>query len=425
MAIELITQSVASASYQPGEAHTVWDTEIGGYGLVVRPSGLRSLFLQYWSPVERSKQRLSIGKLGKPVVMPDGSLATLTAHSGRKIALALKGMVAAGRDPLVERREEQDRKARQLADAREAERSARLVYTVAAEFLTDAEARGRSPKTVREWKRLLYKHVVPVIGQRSIAEVDRTDADKVRAALPRGRHVLANRVQQVCCSLLNFAGDARNSPNPFVAGKRGTNRWYREEMTRQPMTREEIAAVFRELDAEVQTARGDAVDAIRLLALSGWRKGEVLALRWDALNRVTGMVTLTNTKTGRSERALSPDAWALLGEIPQRGPYVFPSPDKADAPRTEVKRVWLRVRAHARVAKPLHALRHTVATIALSEGVPLAAVGALLGHRDPKTTLRYAKIEHAAARDAAAALGRVLSRPRVADDVIPLYRKRA
>jgi integrase len=123
------------------------------------------------------------------------------------------------------------------------------------------------------------------------------------------------------------------------------------------------------------------------------------------------MVTLTNTKTGRSERALSPDAWALLGEIPQRGRDVSPSPDKADAPRTEVNRVWQRV-------------RNMVATIALSEDVPLAAVGALLGHRDPKTTLRYAKIEHAAARDAVAALGRVLSRPRVADDVIPLYRKR-
>lgn len=425
MSVELITQQVVTASYGFGENRVVWDTDIGGYGLVVRPSGLRSLFLQYWSPVERGKRRLSIGKLGKPVVMPDGSMATLTAHSGRKIALALKGMVAAGRDPLLERREGQDRKARELADAREVERNARPVRTVVEEFLADAEARARSAKTIREWKRLLYKHVVPVIGQRSIVEVDRTDADKVRAALPRGRRILANRVQQVCCSLINFAGDARTTPNPFVAGKRGANRWHREEMTRQPFSREEVAALFRELDAESQTERGDAVDAIRLLALSGWRKGEVLALRWDALNRVTGMVTLTNTKTGRSERALSPDAWALLGEISQRGRYVFPSPDKADAPRTEVKRIWQRVRVRAGVSKPLHSLRHTVATIALSEGVPLAAVGALLGHRDPKTTLRYAKIENAAALDAAATLGRVLSRPRVADDVIPLRRKRA
>lgn len=425
MATELITQRVVSASFEPGVSHTVWDAEIGGYGLIVRPSGLRSLFLQYWSPVERGKHRLSIGKLGKPVVMPDGSLTTLTAHTGRKIALALKGLVAAGRDPLVERREGQDRKARELADAREAERSARVVATVVQEFLADAEARARSPKTIREWKRLLHKHVVPVIGKRPIADVDRSDADRVRGALPRGRRILANRAQQVCCSLLNFAGDARNTPNPFVAGKRGANRWYREEMTRQPLTREEVAALFAELDAEAQTERGDAVDAIRLLALSGWRKGEVLALRWDALNRATGMVTLSNTKTGRSERALSPDAWALLGEIPPRGRYVFPSPDKADAPRTEVKRIWQRVRVRAGVSKPLHALRHTVATIALSEGVPLAAVGALLGHRDPKTTLRYAKIENAAARDAAAALGRVLSRPHVADNVIPLHRKRA
>lgn len=425
MATELITQRVVSAEYEPGIAHTVWDSEIGGYGLLVRPSGLRSLILQYWSPVERGKQRLSIGKLGKPVVMPDGTHTTLTAHSGRKIALVMKGLVAAGRDPLLERREGQDRKAREIAGAREAERNARLVCAVAEDFIADANARARSPKTIREWTRLLHRHVVPVIGKRPIADVDRADADKVRAALPRGRRILANRVQQVCCSLLNFAGDSRRTPNPFAAGKRGANRWYREEMTRQPFTREEVAALFAQLDAEDQTQRGDAVDAIRLLALSGWRKGEVLALRWDALNRVTGMVTLTSTKTGRSERALSPDAWALLDEIPRRGQYVFPSPENADAPRTEVKRIWQRVRVRAGVTKPLHSLRHTVATIALSEGVPLAAVGALLGHRDPKTTLRYAKIENAAARDAAATLGRVLSRRHVTDNVIPLRQKRA
>ena len=85
--------------------------------------------------------------------MPDGSMATLTAHSGRKIALALKGMVAAGRDPLLERREGQNRKARELADAREVERNARSVRTVVEEFLADAEARTRSEKTIREWNR--------------------------------------------------------------------------------------------------------------------------------------------------------------------------------------------------------------------------------------------------------------------------------
>jgi hypothetical protein len=256
MATELITQPVASASYEPGEAHTVWETEIGGYGLDVQPSGLGSLLMQHWSPVERGKRRLSIGKLGKPVVMPNGSQSTLSARTGRKVALALKRLVAWGRDPLVERRDGQVRKARQLADAREAERNARLVCAIAEEFIADANAWGRSPKTVREWKRLLHKHVVPMTGQRSLAEVDRTDADRVRAALPRGRHVLANRVPQLCCSLLNFAGDARSSPNPFVAGKRGVNRWYREEMTRQTMTREEVAALFSELDAEVRAERG-------------------------------------------------------------------------------------------------------------------------------------------------------------------------
>ena len=90
-------------------------------------------------------------------------------------------------------------------------------------------------------------------------------------------------------------------------------------------------------------------------------------------------------------------------------------------PRREVKRVWLRVRAAAGITKPLHALRHSFATIALNEGQSLAVVGALLGHKNPATTLRYAKVEHQKRREAAAAMGPALSRIAAQTvDVLPL-----
>ncbi len=425
--VKMFLSAAAISKASPGaRERVVFDDEVPGYALKITPTGRRVLLLQFWSPVERgARRRCTIGNVGAPVLMPDGTSTTLTAHTGRKIARALRGTVDAGRDPFLERRQlaRTDEEAIVVARARAA--AAQSVETVARLFLVDAVARGLSPKTVREWRRLLDRHVIPIIGNRPIESVTRADADAVRLAAPRGRRVLANRVQQVCCSLLNFAEELRpGAHNPFASGKRGANRWYKEELTRQPINREELGRLFEALEAEIAVERGGAVDALRFLALTGWRKGEALALTWDAIDFASGEAVLGQTKTGRSERALSPQALGLLAAIPQRGRFVFPSPINAERPRGEVKRTWLRVRAVAGVAKPLHALRHAAATIALSEGVPLATVGALLGHKNPATTLRYARTEQRAAQVAAATLGAAIAMATVPSGVTPIARAR-
>lgn len=424
MSRKITDKTIAEAT--PGRSRDVIvsDESIPGYQLKVTPAGRKVLSLLYWSPVEATKRRrYTIGEVGQPVTMPDGRKATLTAHTGRAIAEVLRGQIKAKRDPFLER--EQAARSQEAAEAerRTKRAAAQQVRVVADAFLADARERGLSPRTVREWERLLQKHVVPIIGRVAIADVGKEHALAVKRAAPRGRHVLANRIQQVCCSLLNFAGDERGAqPNPFGVGIRGKNRWYEEAETREAFTREEVGRLFAALDAEQDVDRGGAVDAIRLLAITGWRKGEVLALRWDAVDFSLGGALLERTKTGRSLRALSPDALALLQEIPERGPYVFPSPEDSQRPRQEIKRVWNRVRRVAGVTKPLHSLRHTAATIALSEGVPLATVGALLGHRNPATTLRYAKTEHEKARGAAAVLGAAIAKATAPANVPPITR---
>ncbi len=422
--LQLTEKVIAAATAPAGRDLVLSDERIPGYQLKVTPGGKKVLSLLYWSPVEVGKRRrYTIGEVGAPVTMPDGKKATLTAYTGRQIAEAKRGEVKSKRDPFLER--EQAARAQQVTErARRAEvAAARPVSVVAAAFLADAADRQLSEKTRREWKRLLDKHVLPVIGAVAIAKVGKDEALAVKRAMPRGRQVLANRVQQVCCSLLNFAEEERGlTPNPFAVGVGGRNRWYKERLTREPITREELARLFAALDAEQDVDGGGAVDAIRFLAITGWRKGEALSLRWDAVDFAEGSAALERTKTGASLRALSPGALALLQRIPQRGPYVFPSPDNPASPRQEVKRVWLRVRAAAGVSKPLHALRHAAATIALSEGVPLATVGALLGHRNPATTLRYAKTELEKARDAAAVLGAAIAKATAPADVTPISR---
>jgi site-specific recombinase XerD len=59
----------------------------------------------------------------------------------------------------------------------------------------------------------------------------------------------------------------------------------------------------------------------------------------------------------------------------------------------------------------LHAMRHSAATIALDEGVPLSVVQEMLGHSDVRITRRYTHVGKALAQDASARMGRALMRP--------------
>lgn len=135
-----------------------------------------------------------------------------------------------------------------------------------------------------------------------------------------------------------------------------------------------------------------AVAAIRFLVLTGFREQEALSLRWDVVDTERAEVTLGDTKTGKSVRPLGAHAVHLLATLPREGAYVFPGA-VSGAPRREIKRVWYAVREAAKLdGLRLHDLRHTVASVAASGGATLPMVAALLGHRDLKSTQRYAHL---------------------------------
>jgi integrase len=135
-----------------------------------------------------------------------------------------------------------------------------------------------------------------------------------------------------------------------------------------------------------------AVAAIRFLMLTGFREQEALSLRWYAIDSARGVVTLADTKTGKSRRPFGAAVRDLLAALPRGGDYVFPG-RAPGAPRKELRRVWYAVReAAALEGVRLHDLRHTVASFAASGGASLGMVAVLLGHKNTRTTERYAHL---------------------------------
>jgi integrase len=186
--------------------------------------------------------------------------------------------------------------------------------------------------------------------------------------------------------------------------------------------------------AEAEGRSANGLGVIRLLVTTGARKGEIEALRWDEVDFERSALRLRDSKTGAKVVAIGAQALALLAELAERAkaerlaaeaeakaagkvlpppsPFVFPASRGTALHWTGTKRVWEQVRAEAGLPDVrLHDLRHTYASLAVGAaggGQSLAVIGKLLGHKDVRTTARYAHladdpVKQAADRIAAAA----------------------
>ena len=210
----------------------------------------------------------------------------------------------------------------------------------------------------------------------------------------------ANKGLELLRQILNFAvarGHIETNP------ARGTRPNRRPKPTRF-LSREEIGRLHSALDDHHARGRRAEADIVRLLLLTGCRRGEILGLR---RSEVQGdMLVLADSKTGPRTVPLNSQARAILDRQPRGDSgFVFPSPLDPSRPRSDHLGLWYRVRREAGIEDVrLHDLRHTHASHAVMNGVPVPVVSRLLGHSNTRMTLRYA---HLGDRDIEAAAERV------------------
>jgi integrase len=135
-----------------------------------------------------------------------------------------------------------------------------------------------------------------------------------------------------------------------------------------------------------------AVAAARFLALTGWRSGEALGLRWGEADLTRRTATLLDTKTGRSMRPISRAACEILLGL-GRGPdaaLVFP-PTRGPGTMTGFRKLWDRITKLGDLPADVtpHVLRHSFASLAADLGYSEPTIGALVGHKGHTVTSRY------------------------------------
>jgi integrase len=167
---------------------------------------------------------------------------------------------------------------------------------------------------------------------------------------------------------------------------------------------EEYAALGRGLAKVEGTMWPSAVAATYFLAVSGWRSGEVLTLRWGMVDLARRIARLPDTKTGLSIRPLSAAACDVLRA---QGPgaadaLVFP-PSRGAGTMSRFGSFFARIVKAGGLPADVtpHVLRHSFASIGNDLGYTEATIGALIGHKGTGSTTR-GYIHHGDALTAAA-----------------------
>ena len=349
----------------------VRDGRLRGFGVRVSPSGRKRFFIHCQHRGER---------IWKIV----GNVGTMSIAEARSLAGEMLAAVRRGDDVPVSPDE--------------------TLFEAVAETAFRRHERVWKPGTLHVNRNYLRNRIMPHFAGRPIADIDRQEVRNWFTRL-RATPVAADRSMPILSVIMREAermGLRPEGSNPC----RGIRR-YRRKGRERFLSDEEIRRLATRLAAH-ECRRPAQVAFIRLLLLTGCRKSEILTLRWSDYR--DGHLHLRDGKTGPRTVWLSGPARSVLDGIGRNGRWVFPAL-RGDRHRsiTWPERFWKQVRAEAELEDVhLHDLRHTVASLALRRGETVLAIGRLLGHRKPETTLKYTHAADAMVRDAAETVGAVL-----------------
>lgn len=369
----------------------------------------------------------------------------MTLDQARKKARIELGRVDEGADPLEEKR---------------AERQAATVSELCDDYLVNHSRREKRPSSIREDEAMVLKIIKPRFGTVKIRDLRKREIRSLHNSMKETPY-RANRTLALLSKMFSFAIENDLCEiNPC----KGVKRYPEEKRTRWVQSHElpHLIEAINQLGAggNVRTA-----NAIRLLILTGARRGEVLKAKWDEVDLRNGVWTKpsAHTKQKKEHRLpLSAPALEILSRMKDENDgnkYLFPTDKKGrdgrplDQPLGDIKRSWETVRENATVlmwkgstdaarlieelstdespAPPihkilsaaksqgieldrgllnvrLHDLRHTYASHLVSSGLALPIVGQLLGHTQPATTARYAHLADDPLREATNRFGAMI-----------------
>lgn len=356
-----------------GERTTLWDADVTGLGVRVYPTGKRTFFVQYrpgGGGRGVNSKDCTIGPYGAP----------WTPTTARAEARRLLALVAQGQDPQAEKRAAKKPKTPQRD---------RTFAGIAQEFMARHVERDLKPKTARDYRHVLDRHLLPAWGDRDAVGITPADVRDLIHGIEDGSLSMAGLTFRTASSVLGWAVDrGLIEANPCASVKAPAAPKARDRV----LTDADIRLIWQA--CESLDWRFKAV--VRLLLLTGQRRLETGLMRWTDIHRPENgpaewIIPGDRAKNGKAHAVdLSPPALAVLGAIPATGSrYVLGDTGLGDtagwsSAKRQIDRQAATLAADAGIDPPepwrLHDLRRTAASGMAALGHPSGVIEKVLNH---------------------------------------------
>lgn len=354
-----------AAADRPQRQQWFFDNELTGFVLERRRSGGMTFYFRY----RDTHKRIRLCRIG--------DLKDTPIQQARMRAYEIKALLLEGRDP--------------SEIARGSGRGITLEAFVNEYYIAHVSARKRNPKVDIG---ILKKHILPRFGHLQLIRIRVEDAHNFQQSLLKGgyAHATVNRLLILLSHIFNVAIRLEKLPSGSNPIKHIPK--FADTQRERYLSKTELRALFAELEKNSNTS---VCQLVLLLLYTGARKRELLDARWEEVDFQQRVLWIPPERS-KSKRprpiALSQKAIGILEGIPREPdiPYLFFNP-KTRKPPVSVFVAWDGIRKRAGVPDlRLHDLRHSFASFLVNAGRSLYDVQRLLGHQDPKVTMRYAHL---------------------------------
>lgn len=369
----------------PGPKETViWDTQVAGFGLRIRPTGGKSYVFTY---------RSAGGRAGTVKRVTIGDATKVKADVARDEAKRLAALHFGGIDTAQERAEDKA--------AAKKQKDAPTVASLLDRFMRDHAKPTLKEKTWQEYERLIEKVLKPEIGEVKVRDLLTVHVSEMHHRL-RDKPTQAALAVRVLSSAMGKAiewnlREAGSNPTKIrLKGSRRRERLFSDaEVVR-------LQAAITKLEATGNIIPPVAL-GLRLLFETGCRAGEICDLTWSHVDLDEGILAWRDSKTGYLEKVITKEASILLDKAArvEGVAYVCPSTIgkrlRVETLEGGFERVMKEARVPANENASLHLIRHWFATKTYSDAsIALPIAMKMVGHKSVATAMRYA---HAARED--------------------------
>ncbi|MCH9687664.1 MAG: site-specific integrase [Deltaproteobacteria bacterium] len=277
----------------------------------------------------------------------------------------------------------------------------------------DYEAGELALNTIRLYRRLILKRIVPGLGDRPVAEVTLAEVRQFHRKFAR-RPAEGNHALNLLRRVLRAAEEQGHRPRDSNFARRV--RKHAELASANPASRLEVTRMF-EVCADIRAGRLELCHPtlaalFQVVQVTGARPSEIRRCRWTDLELRPdyALLHLDEHKTSRGvgRKSIRLDAigrgvfLSLNPDDPVHATWVFPSHRGRGKPYCDITRAWRRVVDYTQRQSGLclRDFRSGLATNAYAEGVPLEIVQEMMGHKSIVTTRHYTRISHERVVDA-------------------------